>query len=70
MNLDQLKDLREKVKIPVILMGYLNPIIQFGIEKFCIKSKEIGIDGLIIPDLPIEIFIEEYQDLFNKNNLF
>ena len=66
----QLKDLRKKVKIPVILMGYLNPIMQFGIEKLCVKSKEIGIDGLIIPDLPIEIFIEEYKDLFNKNNLF
>lgn len=66
----QLKDLRKTVKIPIILMGYLNPILQFGIEKFCIKSKEIGIDGLIIPDLPIEIFIEEYKDLFNKNDLF
>ena len=66
----QLKDLRKTVKIPVILMGYLNPILQFGIEKFCVKSKEIGIDGLIIPDLPIEIFIDEYKDLFNKNNLF
>ena len=66
----QLKDLRKTVKIPVILMGYLNPILQFGIEKFCIKSKEIGIDGLIIPDLPIEIFIDEYKDLFNKNNLY
>ena len=66
----QLKDLRKTVKIPIILMGYLNPILQYGIEKFCIKSKEIGIDGLIIPDLPIEIFIEEYKDLFNKNDLF
>ena len=66
----QLKHLRKTVKIPVILMGYLNPILQFGIEKFCVKSKEIGIDGLIIPDLPIEIFIDEYKDLFNKNNLF
>ena len=65
----QLKDLRKKVKVPVILMGYLNPIIQFGIEKFCIKCKEIGIDGLIIPDLPVEIYIEEYKSLFNKNNL-
>ena len=65
----QLKDLRNKVKIPVILMGYLNPIIQFGIEKFCVKSKEIGIDGLIIPDLPVEIYIEEYKSLFNNNNL-
>jgi len=65
----QLKDLRKKVKIPVILMGYLNPIIQFGIDKFCMKSKEIGIDGLIIPDLPVEIFIEEYKNLFKKNNL-
>ena len=66
----QLKDLRKTVKIPVILMGYLNPILQFGIEKFCMKSKEIGIDGLIIPDLPIEIFIDEYKDLFIKNKLF
>ena len=66
----QLKHLRKTVKIPVILMGYLNPIMQFGIEKFCLKSKEIGIDGLIIPDLPIEIFLEEYFDLFNKINLF
>ena len=65
----QLKDLRNKVKIPVILMGYLNPIIQFGIEKFCVKSKEIGIDGLIIPDLPVEVYIEEYKSLFNKNDL-
>ena len=65
----QLKDLRNKVKIPVILMGYLNPIIQFGIEKFCVKSKEIGIDGLIIPDLPVEKYIEEYKSIFNKNNL-
>jgi len=66
----QLKHLRKTVKIPVILMGYLNPIMQFGIEKFCLKSKEIGVDGLIIPDLPIEIFLEEYFDLFNKINLF
>ncbi len=66
----QLKHLRKTVKIPVILMGYLNPIMQFGIEKFCLKSKEIGIDGLIIPDLPVEIFLEEYFDLFNKINLF
>jgi len=65
----QLKDLRKKVKIPVILMGYLNPIIQFGIEKFCIKCKEIGIDGLIIPDLPVDIYIDEYKSLFKKNNL-
>ena len=66
----QLKHFRKKVNIPVILMGYLNPIMQFGIEKFCLKSKEIGIDGLIIPDLPIEIFLEEYFELFNKIDLF
>ena len=66
----QLKHLRKTVKIPVILMGYLNPIMQFGIKKFCLKSKEIGIDGLIIPDLPVEIFLEEYFDLFSKINLF
>ena len=49
-------------------MGYLNPIIQFGIEN-SVKCKEIGTDGLIIPDLPVEIYIEEYKSLFNKNNL-
>ena len=66
---DQLKDIRKKVNIPLIMMGYLNPVFQFGIENFCKKCNEVGIDGLILPDLPIELFIKEYQDIFRKHNL-
>lgn len=66
---DQLKNIRETVKIPLLIMGYFNPILQFGVENFCRKCKEIGIDGLIIPDLPLEIYISEYQPLFEKYSL-
>ena len=45
-------------------MGYLNPMMQFGIERFCQKCKFIGIDGLIIPDLPVEIYHENYKSLY------
>lgn len=57
---EQLKDIRKQVKIPLIMMGYLNPIMQYGINEFCKKCNETGIDGLIIPDLPFE----EYQSTF------
>ena len=66
---DQLKNLRNKVEIPVLLMGYLNPIIQFGIEAFCRKCKEVGIDGTIIPDLPIKEFEEHYRVHFEAAGL-
>ncbi len=66
---DQLKDIRESVSIPLLIMGYFNPILQFGVENFCKKCSEIGIDGLIIPDLPIEIYIAEYKQIFEKYNL-
>lgn len=66
---NQLKDIRQVVKIPLIIMGYFNPIIQFGVEEFCIKCKEVGIDGLIIPDLPMEIYVEQYKELFEKYGL-
>ena len=65
----QLKDIREKVKIPLIIMGYFNPILQFGVEEFLRKCKETGIDGLIIPDLPLEIYISEYKSLFENYNI-
>jgi tryptophan synthase alpha chain len=51
---NQLKDIRKTVKIPLIIMGYFNPILQYGVDDFCKKCKQVGIDGLIIPDLPIE----------------
>jgi len=65
----QLANIRETVQIPLIIMGYFNPMMQFGVEQFCQKCEEVGIDGLIIPDLPIEIFESEYKDVFEKYGL-
>ncbi len=66
---DQLKDIRQSVKIPLILMGYFNPVMQFGVEQFCLKCAETGIDGAIIPDLPLEEYEEHFKPWFIKNNL-
>ena len=66
---EQLANIRDHVSIPLILMGYFNPVMQYGIEKFCRKCMVIGIDGTIIPDLPLEVYEDEYKDLFEKNNL-
>ncbi|BCY29275.1 tryptophan synthase subunit alpha [Flavobacterium okayamense] len=66
---EQLKDIRKTVQIPLIIMGYFNPMMQFGVDNFCNKCAEIGIDGLIIPDLPLEIYKSEYQSIFEKYNL-
>ncbi len=66
---DQLKDLRKISEIPVVIMGYFNPILQYGIEKFCSNCKDVGIDGLIIPDLPADIFKKNYKNIFDKNKL-
>ena len=66
---EQLKNIRETVKIPLIIMGYFNPILQFGVDNFCAKCAEIGIDGLIIPDLPLDVYESEYKSTFEKYNL-
>lgn len=66
---DQLKDIRKKVDIPLLLMGYLNTVLQFGIEKFCKQCEEIGIDGVILPDLPMTEYLEDYQPLFETHGL-
>ena len=66
---EQLKNIRETVKIPLILMGYINPVYQFGIEKFCEKCAETGIDGLILPDLPLDEYEAFYKPVFEKYNL-
>ncbi|MFW6257653.1 MAG: tryptophan synthase subunit alpha, partial [Prolixibacteraceae bacterium] len=57
------------VKIPLVLMGYINPVLHFGIEKFCKKSAEIGIDGTILPDLPLEEYENHYKECFEKNEV-
>ncbi|WP_299224943.1 tryptophan synthase subunit alpha [uncultured Psychroserpens sp.] len=66
---DQLKGIRQNVTIPLIIMGYFNPILQYGVEKFCKTCKVIGIDGLIIPDLPIDVYNEQYRSIFEAYGL-
>ena len=66
---EQLKEIRKSVSIPLILMGYLNPVMQFGIEDFCKKCLETGIDGTIIPDLPPEIYETEYKKIFEEHSM-
>jgi len=66
---EQLKDIRKTVTIPLIAMGYFNPILQYGVDAFCAKCKEVGIDGLIIPDLPVDVYQEQYQATFEKYGL-
>ena len=63
---EQLKDIRKTVEIPLIIMGYFNPMLQFGMEDFLKKCQETGIDGLIIPDLPLEIYLSDYKKLFES----
>ena len=66
---DQLKGLRKVTNIPIIIMGYFNPIMQYGVESFCKDCKSVGIDGLIIPDLPVEIYYKNYKKTFEKYNI-
>lgn len=66
---DQLKDIRKTVHVPLVLMGYINPVMQFGIEKFCKKAAEVGIDGIILPDLPYDEYSERYKEIFESYNL-
>ena len=67
---DQLTGIRDDVNIPLLIMGYFNPMLQYGIEAFCKKCSEIGIDGLIIPDLPVDVFQKDYLATFQKYGLF
>lgn len=66
---NQLKDIRKTVSIPLIIMGYFNPILQYGVEAFCKKCQEIGIDGLIIPDLPVDVYHDNYKSIFEAYGL-
>lgn len=66
---EQLRDIRKDVKIPLVLMGYLNPIMQFGFENFCRKCVECGIDGVIIPDLPFRDYQEHYRIIAERYNI-
>ena len=66
----QLQDLRKHIKIPVILMGYINPVLQYGFTKFCQDCKEVGIDGVILPDLPMQEYAEMYQVTFEEYGIY
>ncbi|TDU39449.1 tryptophan synthase alpha chain [Gelidibacter sediminis] len=66
---DQLKDIRKTVSIPLIIMGYFNPMLQYGVEAFCKKCAEVGIDGLIIPDLPVDVYNDHYKSIFETHGI-
>eukprot|EP01132_Coremiostelium_polycephalum_P016858 gene16858-20232_t len=65
----QLKELRSRISIPVLLMGYVNPMLQFGVENFCQACAEVGVDGCIVPDLPMTEYELHYQETFKKYGL-
>ena len=66
---EQLSDIRKDVILPVILMGYINPVLQFGLDAFCEKCAEVGVDGLILPDLPMQEYLDEYKSTFEQYGL-
>ncbi len=66
---EQIANVRQKTEIPLILMGYFNQVMQYGEERFFRKCAEVGIDGLILPDMPLHVYEEQYQDLFSTLNL-
>jgi len=67
--INQVKELRSTVTIPVVLMGYLNPVMQYGVEKFFRDAAEAGVDGLILPDLPLHEYVNNYKSLAESLNL-
>ena len=66
---EQLRNFREEINLPVILMGYMNPVLQYGFEKFCADAAACGVDGLILPDLPVFEFESEYGAIIKKHRL-
>jgi len=66
---EQLKEIRKEVKIPLVFMGYLNPIFKFGIKRFAEKCAEAGIDGLILPDLPVQEYLNDFKETFEACSL-
>ncbi len=66
---EQLEGIRDHIDIPLILMGYFNPVLQYGVEKFCEKCAAIGIDGVILPDLPLAEYELHYKPIFEKHGL-
>ncbi|CCG98489.1 tryptophan synthase, alpha subunit [Fibrella aestuarina BUZ 2] len=63
---EQLAGCRQEINVPILLMGYVNPVLQFGVEAFCQKCQEVGVDGVILPDLPFDLFVDEYKAIFDR----
>ncbi len=66
---DQLKGFRSSIRVPVLLMGYMNPVLQYGFDRFCAAAAAAGVDGLILPDLPIYEYETEYGSIIRKYGL-
>jgi tryptophan synthase alpha chain len=66
---EQLSDMRSTIHIPVVLMGYINPVIQFGVEQFCAEAARVGVDGVILPDLPMHEYEQHYKAVFERYGL-
>ncbi|OPC03713.1 tryptophan synthase subunit alpha [Elizabethkingia ursingii] len=66
---EQLKTVKDEINIPVILMGYLNPVLKFGFEKFCQECQASGVSGLILPDLPPIEFEKKYQKILEQYDI-
>ncbi len=67
--LEQVREIRKEVSFPIILMGYLNPVLQYGVEKFCNEAAASGVDGLILPDMPMAEYVSQYKELMESVNL-
>ncbi|MEY3050440.1 MAG: hypothetical protein RLY31_225 [Bacteroidota bacterium] len=65
----QLTDIRTQTQIPLVLMGYLNPVLRFGMENFCRRCQECGVDGVILPDMPLAFFLSRYQSMFRRHRI-
>ena len=65
----QLTNIRKDIHIPLVMMGYLNPIMQFGFENFCRECSLVGVDGMIIPDLPMSVYLQEYKPIADQYGL-
>lgn len=66
---EQLAEVRQSIQIPIVLMGYYNPVFKYGVERFVTKCREVGVDGVILPDLPFDEYCESYQSLFEQSGL-
>ncbi|MCU4163396.1 tryptophan synthase subunit alpha [Carboxylicivirga caseinilyticus] len=66
---EQIKEMRKTIDMPIVLMGYFNPVFKYGVEAFVAKCKEVGVDGVILPDLPFDEYKDKYQQLFEDANI-